>query len=86
MQTARLELVEVGGRTHHLRAEALGSFPILRDQVWLEETHVAYTLEGAGSEPERLGQGVVEHVWRATHAEIGARGARLAAIVPALRR
>jgi len=86
MQSARIELVEAGGRAHRLRAEALGSFPILRDQVWLEETHVAYTLEGTGAEPERPGQGVVEHVWRATHAEIGARGARLAAIVPALRR
>ena len=86
MRGAKIELVESGGRTHRLRAEALGSFPILRNDVWLEETHVAYTLQADGAGGERVGQGVVEHVWRATPREIGARGARLAAIVKALRR
>jgi hypothetical protein len=83
LRTARIEIVEVGGRTHRLAAEALGSFPILRNDVWLEETHVAYTLEGEGS---REGQGVVEHVWRAQPEEIRARAHRLAPIVAALRR
>ncbi len=83
MRHAEIELVESSGRTHHLHAEALGGFPIVRDQVWLEETHVAYTLRGEGE--ERQGQGVVEHVWRATPEESGARGARLMKILPALR-
>jgi len=83
MGRAEIEIREAGGRTHQLKAEALGSFPILRNDVWLEETHVAYTLEG----PQPLeGQGVVEHVWRAKPEEIAARGPRLAAILPALRR
>jgi hypothetical protein len=86
MRSAEIELVEACGRTHRLHAEALGSFPILRGDVWLEETHVAYTREGAGSDGARQGQGVVEHVWRATPDEIGARGTRLAAIRKALRR
>jgi hypothetical protein len=86
MRHAEIELVESGGRTHCLHAEALGGFPILRDDVWLEETHVAYTLQAAGAGDQRRGQGVVEHVWRATQDQIGARGARLAAILKAVRR
>jgi hypothetical protein len=86
MRRAEIELVEADGRTHHVRADALGAFPILRDRVWLEETHVAYTLRADGASGEREGQGVVEHVWRATQAQIGARAGRLAAILPALRR
>ena len=86
MRSATIELFESGGRTHHLHADALGSFPIPRDQVWLEETHVAYRLEASGTDAEREGQGVVEHVWRATPEQISARGARLGAILKALRR
>jgi hypothetical protein len=85
MRTADVVLEEAGGRVHALRAEALGSFPILRDDVWLEETHVAFTLRPGGGAKPREGQGVVEHVWRASPADIQARGARLAAILPALR-
>lgn len=86
MAHARIEIREVEGPTHEIRAESLGSFPILRGDVWLEETHVAYTCVLAGGAGVRLGQGVVEHVFRATPEEIGARAARLTAIVPALRR
>jgi hypothetical protein len=83
MQRAEIEILEAGGHTHRLSAEAIASFPILRGDVWLEETHVAYTLEGGA--PVREGQGVVEHVWRATQPEIAARSARLAPILKALR-
>jgi len=83
LDTARIEIVEVGGRAHHLGARTLGSFPILRGDVWLEETHVAYALEGDGS---RGGQGVVEHVWRAAPEEIRERADRLAPILKVLRR
>ena len=85
MQSADIELEEAGGRVHALHAEALGSFPILRGDVWLEETHVAYTLRSGEGPARREGQGVVEHVWRASPADIQARGARLAAMLPALR-
>ena len=55
MRGARIELVESGGRRHRLRAEPLGSFPILRNDVWIEETHVAYTLDrGASPRGARL--------------------------------
>lgn len=84
MRHAEIEIVEVAGREHRLRAEAIGSFPILRGDVWLEETHAAYTLQ-TGASP-REGQGVIEHVWRAAPDQIQARAARLAAILPSLRR
>jgi hypothetical protein len=84
LRRAEIEIREVDRRTHRLQAEALGSFPILRGDVWLEETHVAYRLLG-GSGP-REGQGVVEHVWRAKAEEIRTRQHRLAGIVAALRR
>jgi hypothetical protein len=86
MRRAEIELVESGGRTHRLHAEALGSFPILRGDVWLEETHVVYTLQPEGTDTGRSGQGVVEHVWRASPEHIGARASRIAAIAKALRR
>jgi hypothetical protein len=86
MGHAEIELVESSGRRHCLSADVLGSFPILRGDVWLEETHVAYTLQAGEADGAREGQGVVEHVWRAAPEEIQARGARLAAIIPALRR
>ncbi len=84
--SAAIELVESNGRTHRLHAKPLGAFPILRGLVWLEETHVAYTLEAAGSEGDRKGQGVVEHVWRATREQVDEREHRLAPILAALRR
>ncbi len=86
VRRASIELVEAGGRVHRLRADALGCFPILRNDVWLEETHVAYTLEAGEGGAARFGQGVVEHVWRATGEEIAARAARLAPIAKALRK
>ncbi len=84
MVRAEIELVEASGRTHRLSAEALGGFPIVRQDVWLEETHVAYTLQEAGADAAREGQGVVEHVWRATQEQIIERGARFGAFVNAL--
>lgn len=86
MRHAEIELIEAGGRIHRLHAEALGSFPILRGDVWLEETHVSYALQVDDGGAARIGQGVVEHVWRATPEQIGARAPRLAAIAKALRR
>ncbi len=84
MRTAQIELTEASGRVHHVRATHLGSFPILRGDVWLEETHVAYTLESQSE--RREGQGVIEHVWRASPDEIKEREGRLREILPALRR
>jgi hypothetical protein len=90
LRSCEIELVESGGRTHRLHAETLGCFPILRNDVWLEETHVAYTLQSTlqstDGDRERSGTGVVEHVWRARREEIRARAARLDAISGALRR
>jgi len=86
VRRASIELVEQGGRSHRLQAEALGCFPILRNDVWLEETHVAYTLEESEDGSARRGQGVVEHVWRATREQIGERQARVMAISKALRK
>ncbi|MBW2313915.1 MAG: hypothetical protein JRH10_06965 [Deltaproteobacteria bacterium] len=83
LRSTRIEIVEAGGAHHRLRAEALGAFPILRGDVWLEETHVEFKLEGADS---RTGQGVIEHVWRATADEIAARAERIARIADVFRR
>lgn len=82
MRSAHIELTEATGLIHRVRADRLGTFPILRGDVWLEESHVAYSWEGAG----RGGQGVVEHVWRASPEESKARRGRLEKILPALRR
>ncbi len=83
MHRALLELVEADGERHRIRVECLGSFPILRNDVWLEESHVRFHLE-SGSQ-RRTGHGVVEHVWRAETAEITARAERLRELMPALR-
>jgi hypothetical protein len=75
MQEAELVISERSGVQHRIHAEAIASFPILRDDVWLEETFVRFRLEG--SEGVREGQGVVEHVWRASREEVRARASRL---------
>jgi len=85
MAEARIEIGEAGGPSHEIHAESIGTFPILRGDVWIEETHVAFKCSLAGGGEVHHGQGVVEHVWRATPEEIRARAARLAAIVPSLR-
>jgi len=84
MRTAELEIVEVGGARHRVRAEPLGSAPILRGDVWIEETHARFTLENDSD--TRSGQGVVEHVWRASQEEIAARLGRMADVARAFRR
>jgi len=84
LRGAQMEIIDVTGRRYDIRAEALAAFPILRKDVWLEETHVAFTLECDGG--AREGQGVVEHVWRASLGQILQRAMRLARILPALRR
>jgi len=84
LREAQIEIVDVTGRRYDLRVEALAAFPILRKDVWLEETHVAFRLESEGR--VREGQGVVEHVWRASLAQILLRSPRLAGILRALRR
>jgi hypothetical protein len=84
LRSAEIEIVEAGGARHRLHAEALGAFPILRGDVWLEESHVAFEREGGGG--SRTGQGVIEHVWRATPDEIAARAGRIARIADVLRR
>jgi len=84
MREARLQIVEAGGTEHRVRAEALASFPILRGDVWIEETHSRFELETPSG--PRPGQGVVEHVWRAGPSEIAHRAPRLEAIFKLLRR
>ena len=81
MQSASIELFEADGRCHRIRAQALAAAPILRGGVWLEETHVVFRMERSGG--ERIGQGVVEHVWRPGAAGILRRAGRL---LPVLRR
>lgn len=83
MRSAEIELVEESGRRHHVQAKRIGSFPILRRDVWLEETHVAYTLTSENL--RREGQGIVEHVWRATPEQIRERKDRLEPVRRALR-
>ena len=84
---AEIELhVRLGGRTHQPRRpkpsaafRSCGTTSGSRRPTWRTRS----------SEVERQpleGQGVVEHVWRAKPEEIAARGPRLAAILPALRR
>jgi hypothetical protein len=84
LRDAQMEISDVTGRRYDIRAEALAAFPILREDVWIEETHVAFTLESDGG--AREGQGVVEHVWRASPRQIRQRATHLARILPALRR
>jgi hypothetical protein len=84
LRDAQMEIVDVTGRRYDIRAEALASYSIPRKNVWIEETHVAFTLECDGG--TREGQGVVEHVWRASLGQILQRAPRAARILRALRR
>jgi hypothetical protein len=84
LRDAQMEITDETGRRYDIRAEVLAAFPILRNDIWIEETHVAFTLESDGG--VREGQGVVEHVWRASPGQIARRSTRVASILPVLRR
>jgi hypothetical protein len=84
VREAQIQIVDETGRRYDIHARALGAFPILRKDVWIEETHVAFSLVSDGV--ERQGQGVLEHVWRATLGQILSRAGRVARVLPALRR
>ncbi len=84
MRQATIEILERSGARHRVEATALGSFPILRGGVWIEETHVWLRLEGAVG--AREGQGVVEHVWRPSRRQLLRRAGRLLSVARVLRR
>jgi len=70
-----LELREATGARHHIRAVALASFPLPRGRVWLEETHARFEWKADGI--DRVGHGVIEHVWRAKPMDLVRRAPRL---------
>jgi hypothetical protein len=59
---ARIHALDSRRCEHEIHAEALGSFPLLKSGVWLEESHARFRIETPGG--PRVGQGVMEHVWR----------------------
>jgi hypothetical protein len=60
--TARIRARDVRGRQHEIEAQVLGSFPLLKSGVWLEESHARFRIQTPKG--PRTGQGVIEHVWR----------------------
>jgi len=45
-------------------AKTLARFPLVKNGLWLEEIHAAFTLSRNGG-PERMGIGIIEHAWHA---------------------
>lgn len=75
-QTTHIDILDAGGSRHKVTATAIGTYPIGKSGAWIEEVHARFTARTNGGS-ERIGYGVVEHVWRPTWRQI-ARG------VPAL--
>ena len=60
--TAQIHAIDSRGREHQIDAEVLGSFPLLKSGGLLEECHARFRIEMPSG--PRIGQGVIEHVWR----------------------
>lgn len=71
---AELRVAVEGGGSYDLVAEALGTFPLLRGRLWIEETHARFRCGG------RAGVGVIEHAWRAGALDIARRAGDLARV------
>jgi hypothetical protein len=61
--TTRIDIVDVGGARHEITGTALGAYPIGKGGAWIEEVHTRFSARTNGG-AERVGYGVVEHVWR----------------------
>ncbi len=78
-ETTRLSLVDGRGVSHEVVATTLGSFPLLKRGVWLEEAQAAFVIRSSDGR-ERRGHGVVEHVWRPPWWRVAARLPTLASV------
>jgi len=61
----KVDIVDAKGARHEIIGTALGSYPIGKGGAWIEEVHTQFSARTDGGK-ERIGYGVVEHVWRPT--------------------
>lgn len=78
-RTARLTLVEEGGRAHRIHATALTQVPLIKKGLFLQETHARFDTELDGV--PRTGAGVMEHAW---HTDLRSTLRRVPDLVPVL--
>ena len=70
-RAVRIVITDVSGNTITVHGAALGQFPLVKEGLWIQETHAQFTTE-QGSE-SRNGIGVIEHAWRPSRLQLIAR-------------
>ncbi len=78
-RSARLNLVDETGEHYEIRATALAQVPMIKGNLFLQETHARFETRVGGV--DRVGVGVVEHAW---HADRRATLRRLPDLLPVL--
>lgn len=83
-QTALISVTVQGGRTFEIRAQARGRVPLLKKQLFIEETPAGFELEVDGV--VRRGSGVIEHAFHVSPLGIAARLHRLVPVIAQARK
>lgn len=78
-RAARIQFTDVEGEQFDVAASATGQVPLVKDQLWIQETPASFTLERNGS--THVGVGVLEHTWHASTEDVMARLDQLAPIM-----
>lgn len=78
-QTAHVSFTDTEGERFEVSASALAQVSLVKDELFLQETPAAFTLDRAGVTHQ--GQGVLEHTWHAGPEAILARMDQLAPMI-----
>ena len=70
-RVVQILISDASGRKTTVAGEALGHFPLVKEGLWIQETHGRFSAE-QGSQ-RFSGIGVIEHAWRPSRLELMAR-------------
>lgn len=70
-RAVRILINDVSGAATVVDGEALGHFPLVKEGLWIQETHARFSAEHGRRHLQ--GVGVIEHAWRPTRRQMMAR-------------
>ena len=77
-QAVRISIRDASGGSTSVHGEALGHFPLVKEGLWIQETHARFTAES--STQQSHGVGVIEHAWRPSRLQMMARTPHLVGV------
>jgi hypothetical protein len=78
-KSAHIIFTDTEGERFDVHATALGQVPLVKDELFIQETHASFAIERNGV--THTGVGVLEHAWHAEMDDIVARMEQLAPVI-----